>query len=363
MSDTPVRVGIVGLGRSGWDIHAAAFQMRPELFKVTAVHDVLPQRMRDAAATLECRAHATLPEMLRDPDVELVVVASPNKFHFEHALAALEAGKHVLCEKPFGTSTAEVDRMIAAAAKHGRVLQPFQQRRYETDYLKVKEICDSGILGKLQFIRICWHSFKRRWDWQTTKAMSGGELFNNGPHPIDHAMLLFDGDDGTSPSAVEPSVWCERRRTLCSGDAEDHVKIVITGADRPTVEIEISSVFAYGQDRWLICGTAGGLRGGPDGMEWKWVDWSKMPPRPLDTNSTPDRSYNSEKLTWQTGSWKPQRAADAGSGAPPASQPILDLYKDLYETLRHGKPQVITPQSVRRRVAILERCAASPVRG
>jgi scyllo-inositol 2-dehydrogenase (NADP+) len=348
---TPIRVGIVGLGRSGWDIHARAYRSMPQMYKLVAVTDQWTQRAAECAAAEKVRHVPTVEELLADKEVEMVVVASYNRFHAQHATAALRAGKHVLCDKPFGLTTADVDMMIAASKEAGRVLQPFQQRRYEPDFRKVKEICDSGLLGDIPFIRICWHSFKRRWDWQTARSTGGGTMNNNGPHLIDHAMELFG--DGN------PEVWADMRRGLCSGDAEDHLQIILRAPGKPTIDIELSDVFAYGHDRWLVCGTRGGLRGGADKLEWKWVDFSGMPPRPLDLNSTPDRSYNSEKLEWQTATWTPQASADAGSGAAPAAQPVIDLYTDLFATIRHGKPQVITPQSVRRRVAVMEMARAS----
>ena len=356
-----IKVGVIGLGRSGWGIHIEDFRSMRDLYTVVAVHDVWPERLRDSATAIEARAHTSLDSFLADPNIELVVVASPSKFHYQQALAALEAGKHVLCDKPFGTTVEQVDALINAATKVGRVLQPFQQRRYEPDFQKVLEVVRSGVLGRIQMVRICWHGFKRRWDWQTMSSMAGGELYNNGPHPIDHAMFLL-GDSDDTP--VTPDVWCERRRCLASGDGEDHVKLILSASGKPTVEIELSSTIAYGQDRWLISGTAGGLRGSANGLEWKWVDWSKMPDRPLDPNPTPDRSYNGEKLEWQQATWVPAGAVDAGGGSAPAWQPVNDLYTDFHATLTTGAAQKITPQSVRRRVDILERASKlAPVIG
>lgn len=346
-SNRPISVGLIGLGRSGWGIHAQAALAQPNLFKVVATTDPLVPRMQEAATVLGARPCASVSDLLAQDDVGLVVVASPNPFHRPQVIQALEAGKHVICEKPFGLTTADADAMIAASQKSGKILQPFQQRRYEDDFRKVKEICDSGLLGRIEFIRICWHGFKRRWDWQTSRSCAGGTMNNNGPHLIDHAMELF--------GEGEPEVWSDMRRCLCSGDAEDHLKIVLKGSGKPTIEIELTDIVAFGQDRWLVCGSAGGLRGNADGLEWKWVDWSTMPSRPLSLESTPDRSYNSETLNWQHGTWRPAAAADSGAGATPAAAPVLALYRDLYQTIREGKPQAITPQSVRRRVLVMEK--------
>lgn len=343
-----IRVGVVGLGRSGWGIHVDGIRKMPAMYKVVAMHDPWAERLATSAAETGAKAHATFEGLLADEAVNLVVVASPNKFHARQALAALKAGKHVICEKPFGYTTSHVDEMIATAKAAGKVIQPFQQRRYEPDFQKVKEICASGILGQITLIRIAWHGFSRRWDWQTSRQNGGGQLYNNGPHLVDHAMELF--------GPPEPTVSCELKRSLCSGEAEDEVRVQISAAGAPTIQMELTSTTAFAQDRWLVCGTAGGLRGGAGHLTWKWVDWTKMPERPLDLKSTPDRSYNYEKLTWQEAEWKPAGAADAGAGAAPAEGPTVQLYTDLYQTLRHGKPQVITPESVRRRVAVMQRC-------
>lgn len=351
MPASPIRVGILGLGRSGHDIHLRNLAHVPDEYRVVAVSDPDAGRLAAVAAERGLRAHRDLAGLLGDTEVELVVVASPNGFHAFHAEQALEAGKHVLCEKPFGLGVADVDRLIAAAARNRRILQPFHQRRYEPDFRKVQEICASGILGRIEFVRICWHGFKRRWDWQTLTAMHGGELNNNGPHPLDHALELF--------GEGEPEVWCDLRRCLALGDAEDHVKIILRGPSRPTIEIELSSTIAYGQDRWLVCGNAGGLRGNADALAWKWVDWSAMPRRMADHASTPDRSYNSEALTWRQDTWQPAQSADGGGGGQPAAQPVLDLYRGLHRAIRAGAAQEITPAQARRRIAIIERCRNS----
>ncbi|MBV9470911.1 MAG: Gfo/Idh/MocA family oxidoreductase [Abitibacteriaceae bacterium] len=345
----PIRVGIVGLGRSGWSIHQQTLKDLKDRYEIVAVADVLAARLEEAQDAHGYRTYSDLAQLVSDDEVELVVVATPNRFHASHALQALEAGKHVVCEKPFGFTVADVDAMIAASQKHGVVLQPFQQRRYEPDMRKVKEICESGLLGDITFIGIAWHGFKRRWDWQTSRAFGGGELYNNGPHLIDHALDLF--------GAAEPQVaWCELRRSLNSGDAEDEVRIILSGDNAPTVQVELTATTAFPQERWHVCGTSGGLRGDGDKLVWRWVDWSQMPPRPQDLQPTPDRSYNSEELKWQEASWERGGQADAGAGAAPAQQPVVELYHDLWRTIREGTPQVITPQSVRRRVAVLEEC-------
>ena len=349
---SPVRVGIIGQGRSGWGIHANYIRGVPRLFKVVAVADLIPDRVAQSAAELGCRAYPDAESLIADPDIDLVVVSTYNHTHAKYATMALNAGRHVLCEKPFGLTVADVDAMIAAAKANGRVLAPFQQRRFEPDFQKVKEIVDSGVLGKIVHIRIAWHGFGRRWDWQTSRAYAGGNLNNNGPHPLDHALELF--------GPAEPEVWAEAGGYLRSGDAEDHLKFILHAAGSPTVEVELTSIWAYPQERWAVAGTRGGLHGTTRRLEWKWVDFDSMPARPLDMNSTPDRSYNHETLEWNTASWDaPGSEENAGPGAPPPVNDVATFYEAFHRTLTEGAPLIISAEAGRRRVATMEKIRAA----
>jgi predicted dehydrogenase len=347
MAEQPIHVGIVGLGRSGWSIHAQAIKGMQDRFRVVAVTDAIPERLAQSAQELGCRRHDSFESLLADSGVELVIVSTFNHLHAPHAIQALGAGKHVLCEKPFGLTVADVDAMVAAAKTADRIIAPFQQRRYEPDFRQVKAVIDSGVLGEIVHIRLAWHGFGRRWDWQTARVTGGGNLNNNGPHPLDHAMVLFG--EGV------PEVWARAHGYLCSGDAEDHLKIILYGPGHPTVEIELTSIWAYPQERWAVAGTRGGLHGSERKLEWKWVDFGAMPSRPLDLRPTPDRSYNSEKLDWQTATWEPGgQVQTGGAGAPPPVNSVNAFYDDLYKALRQGAPLAITPQEVRRRVAVMD---------
>lgn len=332
-------VGIAGLGRSGWNIHAMALELLPEQFRVAAVMDLEAARRAEAEARFACRSYDTFEALIADDALDLVVVASPNRLHTEHALSALRAGKHVVAEKPFALTPEDADKMIAVSRETGRVLAPFQNRRYEPHFQKVKEVIGSGILGDIIEIRIAWHSFTRRWDWQTLQEFGGGLLNNNGPHLLDQALELF--------GPAEPIVAVDLKNALSSGDAEDHVKLVLRAPGAPTIDIELTAVCAYPQDRWLVMGTAGGLRGSTTRLEWKWVDWSTMPERPVQRVPPLDRTYNSEPLSWSEDTWE---------GEENGAREHLRFYEDLYETVQRGAPLVITPESVRRQMAIIQTC-------
>lgn len=345
----PIKVGIVGFGRSGCGIHAdsIAASMR-DMFEVVAIADFIPER-RYHDAFPQAKGYASAEELVADPNVELVVVATFNSMHAPVARLALEAGKHVLCEKPFGFTVADVDSMIALSEKNGKILQPFQQRRFEEDFQKVRDIVRSGVLGKITYVQISWDGFSRRWDWQTSRQYGGGQLYNNMPHLVDYALELFGEED-------EPTVQCLLASSLSIGPAEDEVHLTLTGPNSPIVRGELTATCPYARDRWLINGTNGGLKGGVKRLDWKYVDWSTMPEREVLMAPLEGRRYCSEKLTWTEESWEPVAATDAGAGAKPAPGPTKQLYLTLFDAIRNGKPQVIHPKQIRRRIAVLEQC-------
>jgi scyllo-inositol 2-dehydrogenase (NADP+) len=360
----PIRVGVVGLGRSGYGIHLQNFDRHPDQYRVVAVADPDSQRATETAAPYGCPAYPNIESLLADDNIELVVVASPNRYHAGHAQQALEAGKHTVCEKPFGLTVSDVDAMLAArdsaTARLGRpvILSPFQNRRFELGFTAVRQVLNSGKLGRIIHIRMAYHGFSRRWDWQTLRRFGGGQLNNNAPHAVDQALEFFADAGVTNPDDIE--VFADLRNTLSSGDAEDHVRLTLRAPshpDAPTIDIEFTAACAYPQDQWLVMGTSGGLRGNGKEIQYKWLDWSTMLPRPVDACPTPDRSYNRESVTWQE---ETIPVTDAGGpGAPVAAGLADQFYDGLYATLRNGVPLGIAPEEIRKRIAILEKARTS----
>lgn len=339
-----VAVGIAGLGRAGWGIHANAAEALSAQFRVAAVCDADTKRQDEAHARFGCRTYSDYQGLLQDDAVELVVVAVPSHLHAEVAIAALRAGKNVLMEKPFATSLADADRIIAAAEETGQIVTGSQNQRYAGDFLKVREVLESGKLGQILQIRIAWHWFRRRWDWQTLRELGGGSLNNDGSHAIDQALLLF--------GAADPEVVCRMVRTpLSSGDAEDHVKVILQAPDAPLIDLEFSNAVAYPQDVWQVMGTQGGLAGSHSQLRWRYIEPALLPPRPISRESTPDRGYNREELPWI------EETCDLSHERHDMS--VHRLYHNLYATLREGAPLAITPASIRRQIAVLEQCRAT----
>jgi len=234
---------------------------------------------------------------------------------------------------------------VAAAKKAGKLYAPFQNSRFYPFFIKMREVIDSGVLGEILHIRSVWSGFSRRWDWQTLQNNYGGNLLNTGPHPMDHAIMLF--------GEGEPQVFCRMKSIQpFGGDAEDFCTVTLYGENAPVIEILLSSYLAYPiGDQYNISGTYGGLTGGPKGLTWKYFDPKKAPDHEFWSPWSLDRGYCREELPWVEESWEPEEmeydAFQANSRA---------FYNNIYDVLVNGAELVVKPEEVRRQIAVIEEC-------
>jgi scyllo-inositol 2-dehydrogenase (NADP+) len=340
-----IRVAILGQGRSGRDIHGAHLSKDVERYRIVAVVDALEERRARAEAEFGCETHAEHGALLKRDDVDLVVNAAPSRFHVPLTLQFLEAGFHVLCDKPLASRVADVDRLIAAAEASGKQLAIFQQSRYSPAFQQLRRVIDSGVLGEIVQISMVSSGFSRRYDWQTLTSEMGGNLLNTGPHVLDQALQLFGTD-------VMPEVTCFMRRTVAYGDAEDHVLLMLSGEGRPLIHIEISSCCKYPGAPYTVYGTQGGLAGDTRRLEWQFFDPATAPVVQLVTapiqkaDGTP--AYCTDTLEWQKEEW----TAPEGRGQYETMAGLL--YAMLHRTLTEGAPLEITPQHVRQQITVIE---------
>lgn len=340
-----IRVAILGQGRSGRDIHGAHLSKDRERYRIVAVVDPLAKRRARAEAEYGCESYAEHGLLLSRDDVDLVVNAAPSRFHVPLSLEFLEAGFHVLCDKPLAERVADVDRLIAASEASGKCLAVFQQSRYSPAFQQLRRVIESGVLGEIVQVSITYSGFSRRYDWQTLTAEMGGNLLNTGPHPLDQALQLFGTDR-------MPEVTCFMRRTVSYGDADDHVLLILSGEDRPLLHLEISSCCKYPGATYTVYGTRGGLTGDTSRLEWQYFDPATAPPLQLITTpiEKPDGTpaYCSDALEWQREEWR----APEGPGLFPTMSQAF--YAMLHRTLTEGAPLSITPQEVRQQIAVIE---------
>ena len=183
------KVAICGFGGQGaWHYRTISAN---EVAEVVGVYDVKASRM-DYAKEQGLVAFDSY-EALLASDCEIVVVATPNDVHKDLCIKALEAGKHVVCEKPVTLSVAEFDAITEAAERCGRLFTVHQNRRWDTDFLAVKSLIESGKIGKPLYVASTVHGSRGiPGDWRQEKRYGGGMVYDWGVHMIDQMLLLID---------------------------------------------------------------------------------------------------------------------------------------------------------------------------
>lgn len=188
-----IQLGIVGYGGMGGFHHRNASKI--EGVQVVGAYDIDPVRVQVAEES-GLRGFSSLEDLLACEDINTVLVAVPNDCHMEICIAASNAGKHVICEKPAALNVDELDQMIAAAGRNGKLFTVHQNRRWDKDFRIVKDILDSGELGKVYSIQSRLHgSGGVMFGWRGEKKHGGGMLYDWGVHFIDQLMWMLGYDN------------------------------------------------------------------------------------------------------------------------------------------------------------------------
>jgi predicted dehydrogenase len=227
-----LQIGIIGAGTVVRVRHLPETQQNPHA-KVGAVCDIVPERAREMAEKYNGKAYTDYRKMLQDPDLDAIIVAATNTTHAEMTIAALEAGKHVMCEKPMATNLADARKMIETAEKTGKKLMIAHNQRLEAANRKAREIIQSGRLGKvLTFTSIFGHPGCEDWaidgedTWFFKKDITGmGCLGDLAIHKLDLLRWIM-GDDYTAATAMTDTL----HKTYPDGgliDVEDNALCVL----------------------------------------------------------------------------------------------------------------------------------------
>lgn len=184
-----MKVAVVGYGgMGGWHTEKL---LKSDVAELAGIYDIRRER-NELAESRGIHAYGSLRELLQDSEVELVTVAVPNDAHEDVVVKALNAGKNVICEKPVALSLESLNRMIEAAEKNHVHFSTHQNRRWDVDYLAMKQVHDSGELGKVINIESRIHGSRGiPSDWRGEKVHGGGMLYDWGIHLIDQMLMIF----------------------------------------------------------------------------------------------------------------------------------------------------------------------------
>jgi scyllo-inositol 2-dehydrogenase (NADP+) len=217
-SHETIRAGVVGFGLAGRVFHAAVLSATPG-YELAAI----VQRTGDEAAhaypsACICRS---VDELLSDESIQLVAVATPNPSHFPIARQCLEAGRAVIVDKPFTLTSEEAAELIELARAKNLLLTAYQNRRWDGDFLTIRQLLASGELGRIVRFESRFDRFRlerRPGAWREDPALGGGILYDLGPHVIDQALTLF---------GPPRSLWAEVRSERDSVTTDDSFDLLL----------------------------------------------------------------------------------------------------------------------------------------
>lgn len=242
-----IRVGIASYGMSGSLFHAPFISNHPgfELYAIV-------QRSSDSALERYpfVKLMRSYEELLADKSIQLVVVNTPDVTHYDFVKLALQAGKHVVVEKPFVFTVHEGEELIALAKAQKKMLCVFQNRRWDGDFLTVKQVLDSGILGRVVEFQSAYQRYRnyiQPGTWKERADNRVGLTYNLGSHMIDQAVTLFG-----IPQAVYADI--DKLREGTEVDDYYHIQLLY-----PNVKVTLRAGYLMREEtpRYYMHGTKG----------------------------------------------------------------------------------------------------------
>ncbi|TDK27140.1 oxidoreductase [Luteimonas aestuarii] len=242
----PLNVALVGYGYVGKVFHAPL---------IAHTHGLHLHTVVSGDAT---KVHADIPEVrvaadprsaFDDDAIDLVVIAAPNAVHARLALAALQAGRHVVVDKPFTTTLAEARQVVDAATRNGRIASVFHNRRWDGDFLTLRKLVEDGTLGEVVELHSHFDRFRPQVPdrWRERAGAGAGLWFDLGPHLVDQSLQLF----GT-PEAVQADIAMQR-----DGAVVDDWFHVVLRYPRLRVVLHAGALVAAPGPRFVAHGTRG----------------------------------------------------------------------------------------------------------
>ncbi len=327
-----IQVGVVGYG-GAFNMGRAHFnEMKQAGMTPLAVADPDEERLEIARRDFPgIETYTSMKEMLRKSAVNLITIITPHNTHAPLALAALRAGRHVVCEKPLAITTAECDAMIAAAKKSGVVISTYHNRHWDGCILRaVQAIRKDRAVGEI--VRIESHmggyGLPRDW-WRTSKTISGGILYDWGVHLLEYSLQLIDSEITEVCGFAHKGFWAPK--TAWKADTnEDEGRAVVRFRSGQYLELTISTIESHPKQGQLeITGTEGAYIF--DNPTWELVRHDK------DGNSVSTRGKNPPSEGWR-------------------------FYQNVADHLVKGEKLVITGEWSRRPIHILDLACRSAAR-
>ena len=241
------RAAVIGYGgMGGWHTR---YLLQSDVIELAGIYDIKPERC-ELAEQNGIHAYESLEQLLSDETIELVTIATPNELHKPLAIKAMAAGKNVISEKPVTMSSADLADMIEASKKYGKLFTVHQNRRWDCDYLMMKQAYASGELGEVTAVESRIHGSRGiPGDWRGQKEHGGGMILDWGVHLIDQMLgIVYD--------KKIKSIYC-RCNHITNYEVDDGFRLELYFEDGPTALIEVGTSNFISMPRFYMTGTNG----------------------------------------------------------------------------------------------------------
>lgn len=331
------RVAVIGYGFAGRCFHSYLISLVPglELAGIASRDEATRERI---VAERGCRAYESFEEVLADPDIDLVVLATPNHTHADMAVTAMNAGKNVVSDKVMCLSVADCDRMIETARGNDVLLSVFQNRRWDGDFLTLQQAMQDGTLGTVKYVELAWQGMGAWGGWRGQAEMGGGRFYDLGAHLADQLAVLF-------PQEIE-SVYCRMHHDYPNTDVESEALVVVTFAGAATGVCDLSGMTAISKPRFRAHGDrATFVKYGLDPQEKAMIAGKiDAAVESSDNYATVHDGKTETRVPTLAGRWR-------------------SYYENIADALNGKGALVVTPESVRRGISILDAAKRSAQTG
>ena len=334
----PIVTGIMSYGMSGRIFHAPFISTNPG-FKLKAI--VERHEKKAANRYPGIISYNSVDELLNDEEIELVVVNTPNNTHFDYAIKALSAGKHILLEKPAAATSAEVKTMFDLARKLNKHIMLYQNRRWDSGFLSVKEVVESGRLGNLIEVHFRFDRYKRaigpKVFKETAATPANGLVYDLGAHLVDNAIALFG-----KPLSFEKTTGIYRENS----EVVDYFNFHLKYPNQLNVFLTSGLLFAEALPGFVVHGTEGSFVKNRCDVQEAQLDGGMLPneagyglePEGSDGKLAIMNADNVKSVEWIK--------------APYGNYP--GLFEAVYNTVRNGALYPVTEEHVAWQLELLE---------
>lgn len=335
--EQPIVTALLAYGMSGKVFHAPFLEAHPG-FSLYAVLERNQKKAQHDYSTI--KSYSTLEEVLQDAQIELVVINTPNNTHYELALQALSAHKHILIEKPATTTAEEFEHVLELAARVGRKVFVYQNRRWSSDIMATKTVIESGKLGEIIEMHLRFDRYRPVIGPKTFKETpipSSGITYDLGAHLVDQAIAIF----GT-PLHYHGFKKTYRPNSLVDDFATIHLEF----PQNINVFITLSHLVADPQAGIVVHGTQGSfIKPFCDVQEEQLVHGMK--PTALEYGH--EKPHKEGKLTYYN------KQNEKNSVIVPSFRGhFMGLFDELYGSIRFQKPFSVDNQDIITQIKILE---------